>query len=313
MNKFETFSEYTINSLHSKNNVSMDYGIYRYFDRIIVYSSTGMHDISKQLPPPKLSTLLEEWEKLNLSELSLELQDKIQLLEKTEQGKIFTKEQILPMLYPEILKNSFDTLLDQSTFTLDQKKHVNQAFMLMKDAHREQFRDEGLPYYIHPLKVAHDLLKKWSSYEAIIIALLHDIIEDCPDIQEKDLEEIFGVKILTIIKRLTKITNSGEKMPIDDYLSIIAQDPLAIEVKAQDRINNIASTYFTNHDKKIKYITETENIYLPFFQQKAPELTDQLISILNFLKTNPIPNETELEMIKQIHEAYVLSQNLKTS
>lgn len=38
----------------------MDYGIYRYFDRIIIYTSTGLHDISNQLPPPNLVALLEE-------------------------------------------------------------------------------------------------------------------------------------------------------------------------------------------------------------------------------------------------------------
>lgn len=313
MNNLESLWTYGTNILDSNKAIRMDYGIYRYFDRIIIYTSTGLHDISNQLPPPNLVALLEEWEKLTIWDLSLELQEKIQLLEETEQGKIFTKEQILPMLSPEILKTSFDTLLEGSNFTIEQKKLVNKAFILMKEAHKEQFRDEGLPYYIHPLKVAHDLLKKDASYEVIVSALLHDVLEDCQDIQEADLEKIFGVNILTTIRRLTKITHSGEKMDINDYLSKIAEDPSAIKVKAQDRINNIASTYFTDPDKKIKYINETENIYLPFFQQYVPESTDQLISILNFLKTKPLPNTTELEKIKQIHETYILSQKLKTS
>src|ERR1700730_13692373 len=55
---------------------------------------------------------------------------------------------------------------------------IRAAYILAEQAHREQKRDNGDPYIVHPLAVA-DILAGYGLDEAsIATALLHDVIED---------------------------------------------------------------------------------------------------------------------------------------
>lgn len=58
--------------------------------------------------------------------------------------------------------------------------------------------------------------------------------------------------------------------------------------------------------KREKYINETENIYVPFFEQHSPEIAKRIKEILKYLKTNEQPTEKELQQIKQVHDSYIL-------
>ncbi|MBI4250192.1 bifunctional (p)ppGpp synthetase/guanosine-3',5'-bis(diphosphate) 3'-pyrophosphohydrolase [Candidatus Uhrbacteria bacterium] len=67
-------------------------------------------------------------------------------------------------------------------FSKTSKGKILKALALAEEAHRGQYRDDGAPYVIHPIRMAVSLIKEFG-YDApalISAALLHDVIEDTP-------------------------------------------------------------------------------------------------------------------------------------
>ena len=287
-----------------------NFWIYSYFNSIILYDETWIHNITGWWAPSS-KTLLEEWSELSYNELDPKIQDKISEIRETNIGKTYTKDQIIPMLYPDVLNSSFLTLVNENKkFTPSEKENINKALTIMKTSHKNQFRDEWLPYYVHPLKVAFDIITDWWSYEEVICWLLHDVIEDDKDINKDMLYETFWKNIINSVIILSKNEWTWDNIKQDEYIKNLEKNQITINVKWYDRINNISSTYFSTPEKRERYIKETENFYVPFFEKYSPETAKKIKEILKYIKTNPQPTEEELQKIKQIHDSYVLVNNI---
>ena len=302
----ESQSSTQVNNAKKLNN----FWIYSYFNSIILYDETWIHNITGWWTPSS-KTLLEEWSELNYNELDPKIQDKISEIRETNIGKTYTKDQIIPMLYPDVLNSSFLTLVNENKkFTPSEKENINKALTIMKTSHKNQFRDEWLPYYVHPLKVAFDIITDWWSYEEVICWLLHDVVEDDKDINKDILYETFWNNIINSVIILSKNEWTWDNIKQDEYIKNLEKNQITINVKWYDRINNISSTYFSTPEKRERYIKETENFYVPFFEKYSPETAKKIKEILKYIKTNPQPTEEELQKIKQIHDSYVLVNNI---
>ena len=66
-------------------------------------------------------------------------------------------------------------------------KNVQETIEFIKVMHHDQFDWSGVPYWEHPVAVMHALLPM-ASDEDRMIALLHDVIEDCRIIMAKHFE-----------------------------------------------------------------------------------------------------------------------------
>ncbi|VEH68127.1 guanosine-3',5'-bis(diphosphate) 3'-pyrophosphohydrolase [Rodentibacter pneumotropicus] len=66
----------------------------------------------------------------------------------------------------------------------DKVELVRRAFVIARDAHEGQFRSSGEPYITHPVSVASIIAKMNLDHEAVMAALLHDVIEDTPYTEE---------------------------------------------------------------------------------------------------------------------------------
>jgi hypothetical protein len=126
-------------------------------------------------------------------------------------------------------------------------------------AHRGQVDKVGLPYILHPL---HVMLQMKTEPERVI-AVLHDVLEDCPWYSASDItdeidmtEEEIGALIA-----LTHIKNE----PYVDYLKrVLAAGPIAINVKREDvrhnssfaRMSGLPEETRKRMDKKYKIATE---------------------------------------------------------
>ena len=302
----ESQSSTQVNNAKKLNN----FWIYSYFNSIILYDETWIHNITGWWTPSS-KTLLEEWSELSYNELNPEIQDKISEIRETSMGKTYTKDQIIPMLYPDVLNSSFLTLVNENKkFTSSEKENINKALIIMKTSHKNQFRNEWLPYYVHPLKVAFDIITDWWSYEEVICWLLHDVVEDDKDINKDILYETFWNNIINSVIILSKNEWTWDNIKQDEYIKNLEKNQITINVKWYDRINNISSTYFSTPEKRERYIKETENFYVPFFEKYSPETAKKIKEILKYIKTNPQPTEEELQKIKQIHDSYVLVNNI---
>ena len=75
--------------------------------------------------------------------------------------------------------NTIDDLSDRLKGYLpaDEIQQVRRAYYFSEQAHDGQKRSSGEPYVTHPLAVATILANLHMDYQALIAALLHDVIE----------------------------------------------------------------------------------------------------------------------------------------
>lgn len=108
---------------------------------------------------------------------------------------------------------------------------LGRAIQIAVAAHAGQLDRGGLPYILHPLR----LMLQMSSPAAMMVAVLHDVVEDSAWTLEGLRKEGFPPEVLAAVDALTR--REGEAY--DDYLQRVKQNPLATEVKLRDLEDNI--------------------------------------------------------------------------
>lgn len=116
---------------------------------------------------------------------------------------------------------------------------LNKAIKIAQKAHKGQTDKFGTPYIGHVMRV----MNAGKTCDEKIVGVLHDVIEDCPEITYETLvNEGFSAEVIFAIKCLTKT-------PVDvDYTEFIKQteqSPLAVSVKLNDLQDNMNLTRFT--------------------------------------------------------------------
>ena len=81
---------------------------------------------------------------------------------------------------------------------------IEKAWLLAREAHRDQKRRSGEPYIIHPLCVAIILAELELDKETIVSGLLHDVVEDTVLTKEGVARE-FSVEVAEIVDGVTKL------------------------------------------------------------------------------------------------------------
>lgn len=124
---------------------------------------------------------------------------------------------------------------------------TKKALRLCFDAHKEQVDKSGMPYVFHPFHVAEQM----KTEETVIVALLHDVVEDT-DYTISDLKEMGFPEPVTAA--LTLLTHK-DGVPYMDYVTAIKSDPIASAVKLADlRHNSDLSRLDAVDDKAIQRV-----------------------------------------------------------
>lgn len=107
---------------------------------------------------------------------------------------------------------------------------LEKAIELAARAHAGQRDKNGQSYILHPIRV----MLRQSSEEAMIVAVLHDTLEDT-DLTEDDLRKTgFSEYILEAVRLVTH----DKKEPYADFVARCAAHPLARAVKLADLEDN---------------------------------------------------------------------------
>ena len=97
---------------------------------------------------------------------------------------------------------------------------VIKAFNFAEEAHKEQKRESGEPYIIHPIDVSIILAELGMDTSTIVAGLLHDVIEDTTYSYD-DIKNIFNEEIANLVSGVTKITKmeykSKEEQQADNF------------------------------------------------------------------------------------------------
>lgn len=167
--------------------------------------------------------------------------------------------------YKKLLKVSYQTL------TIDDKKLIRSAFDVAVDAHKDQRRKSGEAYIFHPISVATIVASEIGlDATCIAAALLHDVVEDCPDYALEDIERLFGKKVSKIVDGLTKISTLSKETDVSTQaenfrkmLLTLNDDVRVIIIKIADRLHNMQTMDSMRADKQVKIASETLYIYAP--------------------------------------------------
>lgn len=185
---------------------------------------------------------------------------------------------------------------------------IQRAYWLAKTVHKGQLRDGGDRYFEHCRRTAllfieHiNFIKKESgnldrfmivanrnfnsySFEQIIMmALLHDCIEDCymPEgLLENECFDFVSVKELSKVRPiydpLTGSVTDKIRKTDNEYYAEIDCSVFARYVKILDRLDNLRSMQVWPKERQLKYVAETEKYILPIAKKTDETLFKKLL------------------------------------
>jgi hypothetical protein len=109
---------------------------------------------------------------------------------------------------------------------------LERAIEIAASAHAGQVDKAGQPYILHPLRVMMAVRP-----ECRTVAVLHDVVEDCPDWPiERLRSEGFSEAELAGIASVTRM--DGEEYL--DFVRRAGRDPIGHEVKHADLVDNLS-------------------------------------------------------------------------
>lgn len=135
------------------------------------------------------------------------------------------------------------------------------ALVIVNSSFNGKLDKGGKPYANHCIRVMNSIIKDHSHINNDIrcIALLHDLLEDCPEWNEKSLGCFFNKNIIDAINILTR----KENQTYDDYIDEISKNSDATLVKIHDLRDNMDITRLTElTDKDCERLKKYHKAYL---------------------------------------------------
>ena len=171
---------------------------------------------------------------------------------------------------------------------------LTKAYTFALKAHKNQKRDSGDPYLIHPVAVADILSDLKLDSATITTGLLHDTIEDTKTTYQNVVSE-FGKEVADLVEGVTKISELEGKIienskaeNIRKLILATSKDIRVLLVKLADRLHNMRTlNSITSEDRKKRIAQETMEIYAPLADRMGMNHIRDELEDLSFDTLNP--------------------------
>ena len=171
---------------------------------------------------------------------------------------------------------------------------LSKAYKFALDAHKNQKRDAGEPYIVHPVAVADILTDLKLDTATITTGLLHDTIEDTKATYHT-VEKEFGKEVADLVDGVTKISElegkAHENSKAENFRKLIlatSKDIRVLLVKLADRLHNMRTiNSVRNNEKKLRKSKETMEIYAPLADRMGMNRIRDELEDLSFAQLNP--------------------------
>lgn len=231
------------------------------------------------------------------------------------------------MLGLSIIK--FDTIIKEikkslPNISIEDKYLIQKAYNFASEVHKNDFRKSGEPYIQHPLYVVHNLINVLgiTDIESICAALLHDTIEDHPDITLQRIKDEFGINIAMLVDGLTKVGRvqyRGEERQVETLRNMFvacAKDIRVIFIRLADRLHNMQTIDALRPDKKNRIAVETLEIYVAIADRFSLWGIKSVLEDLCFKTLYPQEYEQVIDKLDNIkqqtkHNIHSLTRTIK--
>ena len=167
---------------------------------------------------------------------------------------------------------SVDELIQKITkyHPRDDMDLVRRAYAFAEQAHANQFRRSGDPYFCHPCAVAVILADLMLDATTIAAGLLHDCVEDVQDVTEQNIDKLFGPEVAALVDGVTKLNQinfaSREEAQAETLRKMffaMAKDIRVVLIKLADRLHNMRTLKYQKPERQKPIAQETLDIYAP--------------------------------------------------
>jgi len=183
-------------------------------------------------------------------------------------------------------------------------KKVKEAYRFSDEMHLGQMRKSGEPYISHPIAVA-EICADWKlDAQAIMAALLHDVMED-QDVRKEELIERFGAQVASLVDGLSKLDKIEFQSQVEaqaenfrKMLLAMARDVRVILVKLADRLHNMRTLGVMVPEKKRRIARETMEVYVPIAHRLGLNNIYRELQELAFAHLHPLRYRTLSKAVK---------------
>jgi|CXWL01.1.fsa_nt_gi RelA/SpoT family (p)ppGpp synthetase len=169
-----------------------------------------------------------------------------------------------------------------------------EAYRFSGAAHAGQTRQSGEPYVSHPLAVA-EILAGWHlDSQALMAALLHDVMEDT-SVTKAEISDNFGKPVADLVDGVSKLDKiefqSAEDAQAENFrkmLLAMARDVRVILIKLADRLHNMRTLAAVAPAKRRRVARETMEIYAPIANRLGLNELFHELQELAFSHTHPL-------------------------
>jgi guanosine-3',5'-bis(diphosphate) 3'-pyrophosphohydrolase len=179
---------------------------------------------------------------------------------------------------------------------MNDEERYAKALTFAAKKHEGQNRIGGLPYITHPVAVARMLREQGYGIDYQITGLFHDLLEDT-DADIAEITALGGKDVAEAVKLLTK--KDGYIMA--EYVAGIQENPMAMAVKAADRLHNLQCAVMADQGFRRRYILES----IEWYQDFSPEIPKAIKALIQTLDSpmTGLPPEYQSIACKGTHTA----------
>lgn len=121
---------------------------------------------------------------------------------------------------------------------------INKAITFAVQAHSGQLRKgTKLPYIVHPMEVCAIVSRMTDDEDVLMAAILHDVLEDCKDVTEDQIYQMFGGHVAALVSQESEdksLTWQQRKQHTLDRIAAEESEEVLM-IALADKLSNVIS------------------------------------------------------------------------
>ncbi len=183
---------------------------------------------------------------------------------------------------------------------------VRKAYLFAEEAHKDQKRKSGEPYFVHPCFVASILTELMIDPPTIAAGLLHDTVEDCENITLDVIRKEFSDEIARLVDGVTKLNKldfadkeEAQAESLRKMILAMSKDIRVVLIKLADRLHNMRTLKFQREERKVAIARETLDIYAPLAHRLGVYAIKQELEDLSLRYIDPAGYQNLVQKVGQ--------------